>query len=239
MTEKALALHELTTAQVSNMEPSEWLVVWPIASLEQHGPHLPLGTDAIILGEVVRRVRRRLRAGSRVLFLPMLHFGKSPEHLGFPGTISLSASTLLGVVDEKSVPERGPDYSVEVWQRLEPKLGQSRVSSWRLWFSWPRLALAGSMAALLLVAFISGLERGRDVGFEELPAEVREKVDQLVRGSVIGVVAAVFLFPWAVTLDVFANAGSGAQIYFEMVAFVVILILGLVFAIRKGVLKWE
>jgi NADH-quinone oxidoreductase subunit A len=52
-------------------------------------------------------------------------------------------------------------------------------------------------------------------------------------------VEAVFLFPWAVNLDVFADAGSGAQIYFEMVAFVVILILGLVFAIRKGVLKWE
>jgi NADH-quinone oxidoreductase subunit A len=52
-------------------------------------------------------------------------------------------------------------------------------------------------------------------------------------------VEAVFLFPWAVNLDVFAAAGQAAQIYFEMVAFVVILILGLVFAIRKGVLKWE
>jgi NADH-quinone oxidoreductase subunit A len=52
-------------------------------------------------------------------------------------------------------------------------------------------------------------------------------------------VEAVFLFPWAVNLDVFADAGNGALIYFEMVAFVVILILGLVFAIRKGVLKWE
>lgn len=52
-------------------------------------------------------------------------------------------------------------------------------------------------------------------------------------------VEAVFLFPWAVNLDVFAGVGQAAQIYFEMVAFVVILILGLVFAIRKGVLKWE
>ena len=52
-------------------------------------------------------------------------------------------------------------------------------------------------------------------------------------------VEAVFLFPWAVNLDVFAEAGQGALIYFEMVAFVVILILGLVYAIRKGVLRWE
>ena len=52
-------------------------------------------------------------------------------------------------------------------------------------------------------------------------------------------VEAVFLFPWAVNLEVFADAGQGVLIYFEMVAFVIILILGLVYASRKGVLKWE
>ena len=52
-------------------------------------------------------------------------------------------------------------------------------------------------------------------------------------------VEGVFMFPWAVNLDRFAAAGQGALIYFEMVAFVVILFLGLVYAIRKGVLKWE
>ncbi len=52
-------------------------------------------------------------------------------------------------------------------------------------------------------------------------------------------VEAVFLFPWAVNLNLFAATGQSAQIYFEMVAFVLILILGLVYAIRKGVLKWE
>ena len=52
-------------------------------------------------------------------------------------------------------------------------------------------------------------------------------------------VEAVFLFPWAVNLEVFADAGQGVLIYFEMVVFVIILILGLVYAIRKGVLKWE
>jgi len=83
---------------------------------------------------------------------------------------------LLGAVDEKPVPERGPAYSAEVWHKLEPKLEQSRTAGWRQWFSWPRLALAGSMAVLLLVAFISGLERGREVGIEALSEEVREKV---------------------------------------------------------------
>ena len=52
-------------------------------------------------------------------------------------------------------------------------------------------------------------------------------------------VEAVFVFPWAVNLDAFAEAGQGVQIYFEMVAFVLILLLGLIYAIRKGVLRWE
>ncbi len=100
MTKKALALHELTTATVSSLQASKWLVVWPIASLEQHGPHLPLGTDAIVLDAVVDRVRGRLGAGFQALFLPTMPLGKSPEHLGFRGTVSLSASTLLAVLDD-------------------------------------------------------------------------------------------------------------------------------------------
>ena len=52
-------------------------------------------------------------------------------------------------------------------------------------------------------------------------------------------VEAVFVFPWAVNLDAFAEAGQGVQIYFEMVVFVLILLLGLIYAIRKGVLRWE
>jgi NADH-quinone oxidoreductase subunit A len=52
-------------------------------------------------------------------------------------------------------------------------------------------------------------------------------------------VEAAFLFPWAVNLDTFADAGNGLLIYFEMVVFVVILLLGLLYAIRKGVLRWE
>jgi NADH-quinone oxidoreductase subunit A len=52
-------------------------------------------------------------------------------------------------------------------------------------------------------------------------------------------VEAAFLFPWAVNLNAFADAGNGLLIFFEMVVFVVILLLGLLYAIRKGVLRWE
>ena len=52
-------------------------------------------------------------------------------------------------------------------------------------------------------------------------------------------VEAVFIFPWAVSIDYFKSIGNGALVFFEMVAFVVILFLGLLYAIRKGVLRWE
>jgi len=52
-------------------------------------------------------------------------------------------------------------------------------------------------------------------------------------------VEAAFIFPWAVSTDYFKGIGYGALVFFEMVMFVLILILGLVYAIRKGVLRWE
>ena len=52
-------------------------------------------------------------------------------------------------------------------------------------------------------------------------------------------VEAVFIFPWAVRLETFSQAGLGGFVLGEMVIFIVILVLGLVYAIRKGVLKWE
>jgi NADH-quinone oxidoreductase subunit A len=52
-------------------------------------------------------------------------------------------------------------------------------------------------------------------------------------------VEAVCLFPWAVRLDFFAAAGKGGLVVMEMVVFVGVLLLGLAYAIRKGVLRWE
>ncbi len=52
-------------------------------------------------------------------------------------------------------------------------------------------------------------------------------------------VEAVFIFPWAIRIEEFAQAGLGGFIFVEMVIFIVILLLGLVYAVRKGVLRWE
>jgi NADH-quinone oxidoreductase subunit A len=52
-------------------------------------------------------------------------------------------------------------------------------------------------------------------------------------------VEAVFIFPWAIELETFSELGMGGFVLVEMLLFVAILVLGLVYAIRKGVLRWE
>jgi NADH-quinone oxidoreductase subunit A len=52
-------------------------------------------------------------------------------------------------------------------------------------------------------------------------------------------VEAVFMFPWALQLEFFDSIGRGALALAEMIVFIAILLLGLVYAIRKGMLKWE
>ncbi|MCC6145978.1 MAG: creatininase family protein [Anaerolineaceae bacterium] len=97
---KALSLQDLSTAQVAQLDPAEWLVVWPIGSLEQHGPHLPLGTDTFVLDGIVQQARLELGREFRGLFIPTMTIGKSPEHLDFVGTLSFKQETLLGMTTD-------------------------------------------------------------------------------------------------------------------------------------------
>lgn len=72
-------------------------VVFPIAALEQHGHHLPVFTDSLLLGEIVRRVKEPL--ADRVLFAPLLWLGNSDHHLDFAGTLSAPPRTYLDMLN--------------------------------------------------------------------------------------------------------------------------------------------
>lgn len=71
-------------------------IVIPIAALEQHGRHMPLFTDSLLLGEVVRRVADVLN--DRVLFAPLMWLGNSEHHLDFPGTMTASPRVYLDLL---------------------------------------------------------------------------------------------------------------------------------------------
>ena len=97
---KARAFQEVSSSTAGEMAAADALAVWPVGALEQHGPHLPLGTDALVLDAIIAGCREELGEGFNGLFLPTLSYGKSPEHLNFAGTVSLRAETLLAVTDE-------------------------------------------------------------------------------------------------------------------------------------------
>jgi mycofactocin precursor peptide peptidase len=77
--------------------PDRPLVVVPLGSLEQHGPHLPLGTDTAVAAAVAEVAVPDL-AGA--LLAPALAYGASGEHEGFPGTISIGTEALTAVLVE-------------------------------------------------------------------------------------------------------------------------------------------
>ncbi len=76
-------------------------IVFPVAALEQHGEHMPLFTDSLLLGEIIRRVAERWH--ERVLFAPLFWLGNSHHHMDFPGTLSAPPraylDTLAGLLE--------------------------------------------------------------------------------------------------------------------------------------------
>jgi len=93
-------LARLTSPQVQQLRKDDALVVLPLGAVEQHGPHLPLLTDALIGEYALTLALELLPPHSNVWLLPPLAYGKSNEHLGFAGTMSLSASTLQAVISD-------------------------------------------------------------------------------------------------------------------------------------------
>jgi creatinine amidohydrolase len=73
-------------------------IVIPIAALEQHGRHMPVFTDSLLLGEVIRRVSERLQ--DRVLFTPLFWLGNSEHHIDFPGTMTAAPRVYLDVLKD-------------------------------------------------------------------------------------------------------------------------------------------
>ena len=88
----------LNWKQVDALPRESTLLVLPTAAIEQHGHHLPLATDTLINNLLLGKALERLPADLPVYALPPICYGKSNEHIGFPGTLSVSASTFMAVV---------------------------------------------------------------------------------------------------------------------------------------------
>ncbi len=89
MTLPARYWREMTTRDFSDSGPQDWIAVLPIAAIEQHGPHLPVGVDALIAEAMVTRAAKVIPDDLPVTFLPVQQVCKSNEHIAFPGTLTL------------------------------------------------------------------------------------------------------------------------------------------------------
>jgi creatinine amidohydrolase len=86
---------EMTWPDFQRADMSKVIAVLPVAAIEQHGPHLPVGVDAFINEGYVERAAAGLPADLPALFLPLQPIGVSGEHSDFPGTLTLSAESAI------------------------------------------------------------------------------------------------------------------------------------------------
>lgn len=89
-----MLLAELTREQIRSLS-STAVAVLPTASVEQHGPHLPVLTDTILCGSVVEQAAANANEVVPVVVAPVLCYGRSHHHRPFPGVLSLSSDTYM------------------------------------------------------------------------------------------------------------------------------------------------
>jgi creatinine amidohydrolase len=94
-----LMLNELTREE-SRAVAGETLVVFPIGATEQHGPHLPVGTDCFAVDHIARAAAAEAAARIPVLVAPTFPFGSSAHHLPFGGTMSIATDTYYRVLSD-------------------------------------------------------------------------------------------------------------------------------------------
>lgn len=100
MTERPPLLLSEWTRETGSAHAADTMLVLPIGSLEQHGPHLPAGTDAILVEHVARAAAERVRDELPVVVAPTVPYGCSHHHLPFGVTGSLRSETYLAVLGD-------------------------------------------------------------------------------------------------------------------------------------------
>ncbi len=90
-----MLLQELSWPAIGRISKDTPVVI-PIAAVEQHGHHLPVYTDSMLCGEIVRRVELAMR--DEVLVTPLMWLGNSHHHMDFPGTLSAAPRVYLDML---------------------------------------------------------------------------------------------------------------------------------------------
>lgn len=91
----------LTRDEIAALDKDKSIVLLPTSATEQHGAHLPVGTDAIILSTLVDKMVNECEfEEGNLIFAPQLNVGKSNEHMGFAGTITFGTQTYYSLLHD-------------------------------------------------------------------------------------------------------------------------------------------
>ncbi len=91
----------IISVDFEKMDKEKSIVLLPIAATEQHGKHLPVGTDSMILEALLKKfAKEKDMPQGNVVIAPQIWVGKSNEHMSFPGTLTFKAMTLYHMVEE-------------------------------------------------------------------------------------------------------------------------------------------
>jgi len=92
---------ELTWPEMREAIARQPAVLLPFGTIEDHGPHLPLNTDNVIVEAICLEAGRR--APEEILVMPLVAYGLDEHHMDFPGTVSVDMQTLLSYVSDVSL----------------------------------------------------------------------------------------------------------------------------------------
>lgn len=90
---------DLMTRDEVKEKVSDGVVIIPVGAIEQHGPHLPLNTDTVIIEEITDKVCEFFEGEYPVLKIPVVSYGNSHHHFPFP-TLSLTSESLISVLKD-------------------------------------------------------------------------------------------------------------------------------------------
>lgn len=93
-------LNRMTWSEIDSLDRSHLAYVLPVGSNEQHGRHLPVGTDDLILDLTLDTLVQSMNVKNTFLCLPPIYYGNSFEHLNFTGTMTIKTTTMIAIVED-------------------------------------------------------------------------------------------------------------------------------------------
>jgi creatinine amidohydrolase len=158
-----MKFHEMTSPALAAVDRDKTVVLLPIAAVEQHGPHLPTGTDTIICGAVSEAVEARNRGS--VLLLPVQWLGASAHHLRLGATMTAELSTYISTLCEMARAPLEDGFSrIFFLNGHGGNIDPMKVALRELQIEYPNAVLSGASYWSIAEAVIAGGLEGADKG---------------------------------------------------------------------------